>query len=60
MPARDSVIPMKDSNEGVWVVLCHHLELSKTEWGGLLYPPPVLLSDTLSTIISSIITLIFN
>ena len=60
MPARDSVILMKDSNEGMWVVLCHHLELSKTEWGELLYPSPVLLSYTLSSILSSIITFILN
>ena len=50
-----------DYDEGMWEVLCHHLELSKTERSGrLLYPLPVLLSDTLSSIISSIITLIFN
>ena len=56
MPARDSVIVMKDSNEGMWAVLCHYLELSKTEWGELLYPSPALLSYTLSSILSSIIT----
>ena len=60
MPARDSVIVMKDSNEGMWAVLCHYLELSKTEWGELLYPSPALLSYTLSSILSSIITFILN
>ena len=38
-----------------------NLELSKTERPGrLLYPLPALLSVTLSSIISSIITIIFN
>ena len=60
MPARDSVILMKDSNEGMWAALCHYLELSKTERGELLYPSPAILSYTLSSFLSSIITFVLN